>query len=99
CARASGARAIGAPPRTPTTRAADQRNEAPLIANTRGMLVATRSNPPRAGPTNSAIEITVLIAMFAAVSSPGVRANEGSSAASAGRDTALVNTHHAAHAY
>jgi hypothetical protein len=49
------------------------------------MLVAESRSPQSAGPTEEPIPSSAVEAVFAAVSSPGVRAKEGSSAACAGQ--------------
>ena len=66
-------------------RSADQTNDTPFNANTTCALVAASTTPPRAGPRNMPTLSTVDDARLAAVSSSGVRASDGSSAAWAGR--------------
>ena len=72
---------------SPTTKAADQRNDATLIANTVVGLATANSRAANAGPAKNPTLSIVLEATFAAVSSPGSRASAGSTAACAGRNT------------
>ena len=65
--------------------AADQRKVQAVTTNAAPVLVAARTAPPIAGPAKAATLSTVLEVTFAAVSSSGVRASEGTSADCAGR--------------
>ncbi len=58
-----------------------------MTTNTVSAFVTASSTPPSAGPMKAPTDSSVLEATFAAVSSPGVRARCGSSAACAGRNT------------
>jgi hypothetical protein len=64
---------------------ADARKSAAVARKTTSVLVSASRNPPSAGPTKMPIPSVVLDATFEAVSSSGVRASEGTSAAWAGR--------------
>ena len=57
-----------------------------MIANTAPVLATASSNPASAGPANTATLSTLLATAFAAVSSSGVRASDGVSAACAERN-------------
>ena len=64
---------------------ADQRNVAAVTAKTTHVVETASSTPPIAGPAQKPRLSSVLELTFAAVSSSGVRASAGSSAACAGR--------------
>jgi hypothetical protein len=63
---------------------ADQRNVAAVTTKTTQTFETASRIPPSAGPTQKPRLSSVLELTFAAVSSSGVRASEGSSAACAG---------------
>ena len=56
-----------------------------MAANTVSTFVVASNSPPSAGPMKLPTLTIVLVATFAAVSSSGVRASDGSSAAWAGQ--------------
>ena len=62
-------------------------NVAATTPNTTAGPLTARRSAPSAGPANEPTLSSVLEETFAAVSSSGVRASEGRSAASAGRKT------------
>ncbi len=63
----------------------DRTNVEAVMKKTIPVLAAASKRPARAGPTKRPMLSSVLTTALAAVSSPGVRASEGVSAASAGR--------------
>ena len=67
------------------TNSADTTNTPDITRKEVPTLVAASRRPPIAGPTNQPALSIVLPVTFAAVSSRGVRASDGSNAASAGR--------------
>ena len=77
-------RSGGSSRRTCSTKAIDQRKNAPLRAKTAAGPLTTSSTPPSAGPTNIATLEIVLPTRFAAVSSSGVSTSDGRRAAWAG---------------
>ena len=68
------------------TIAADQSSSAAVTRKVTSIPKAATSRPPSAGPTNSPTLSIVLAVTFEAVSSSGVRARPGTSAAWAGRN-------------
>ena len=73
-----------------TTSNADQANAAPVTRKVKATLVPASTSPPAAGPRKMATLSIVLPATFAAVSSSGVRASAGTSAAWAGRNPVVA---------
>jgi hypothetical protein len=71
--------------RMPAIITADHTKLSALTAKTVSAFVAARRMPPSAGPTNVPMLSTVEEVTLAALSSAGVRASDGSSAACAGR--------------
>ena len=87
--RALDALAGAPPPPEPSRRLmknVDRRNVDAVVKNTTSVLAAASRSPASAGPTKRPMLSSVLTTAFAAVSSPGVRATDGVSAASAGRN-------------
>ena len=82
----SGARSGAAPLRIRETRNADHTSVAAVAAKTAPVPVTASRSPPRAGPRNEPTLSIALELTLAAVSSSGVRASDGSSAACAGRN-------------
>src|SRR5260221_13635962 len=79
--------------------AADQRNENASTRITVCWFATASSNPASAGPAKNPTLSIVLDATFAAVSSAGSRASDGSSAADAGRNAVPSTTTAVASAY
>ena len=77
-------------PRTRRSTKAEMASMAAVIANTTSGPVAASSTPANAGPAKTAMLSTVLATAFAAVSSSGVRASAGVSAACAERNGVAV---------
>ena len=88
--RSDGSLLGGATERMPAIITADQRKLSALTPNTSSGFVAASRMPPSAGPTKVPMLSTVEDVTFAALSSSGVRASDGSSAAWAGRNAVPI---------
>ena len=84
-APAAGCAAAGAVPGMPASTSAAATKTAAVAPNASSMLVSASSTAQSAGPTKLPTPSSVVDAAFAAVSSAGVRASVGRSAACAGQ--------------